>query len=239
MRKGTWVTSSITFVKIVCYCVLKYGFLLDVVATFLIKTIIHWPPLNALKSYSYYVLKLLRREITSWSNSPSPISINNYFSPLLFPPPFTPTMMIAIITKLQLWKKLLNSLMESMWKNMETHFGSKIVISDIMVIDSIVMTTCMSPFSKPLLDFDSMPKFSTFTNMSFCIYYSYISIWSDLTLRLIVVRATMFNKSQCKCINWIFHAFICNSIKSAMPIERFRFKRNIFNSKIQIINCNN
>jgi hypothetical protein len=27
-----------------------------------------------------------------------------------------------------------------------------------MVVDSIVMTTYMSPFSKPLLDFDSMPK---------------------------------------------------------------------------------
>jgi hypothetical protein len=31
-------------------------------------------------------------------------------------------------------------------------------INDTMVVDSIVMTTCMSPFSKPLLDFDSMQK---------------------------------------------------------------------------------
>jgi hypothetical protein len=29
------------------------------------------------------------------------------------------------------------------------------------------MTTCMSPFSKPFLNFDSMPKFSTVTNMHF------------------------------------------------------------------------
>jgi hypothetical protein len=40
-------------------------------------------------------------------------------------------------------------------------------INDTMVVDSIVMITCMSPFSKPLLDFDSMQKNSTFTNMPF------------------------------------------------------------------------
>jgi hypothetical protein len=40
-------------------------------------------------------------------------------------------------------------------------------INNIMVVNSIVMTTCMSPFSKPLLDFDSMPKKFTLTNMPF------------------------------------------------------------------------
>ncbi len=40
-------------------------------------------------------------------------------------------------------------------------------IDDRMVVDPIVMTTCMSPFSKPFLNFDSMPKFSTVTNMHF------------------------------------------------------------------------
>jgi hypothetical protein len=82
LRKQAQITSSTTFVKIVYYCALKYQFLLDVVATFLIKTITCWPPLYVSKDYSYYVLKLLPRTITSWSNSPSPFSINNYFSPL-------------------------------------------------------------------------------------------------------------------------------------------------------------
>ncbi len=62
----------------------------------------------------------------------------------------------------------LNFLMEPMWKNMGTSSGWNAKIDDIMVIDSIVMTTCMSPFSKPFLDFDSMPNFSTFTYMFLC-----------------------------------------------------------------------
>jgi hypothetical protein len=66
--------------------------------------------------------------------------------------------------------------MKSMWKNMGTNLGWNVGIDDTMIVDSIVMTTCMSPFSKPLLDFDSMPKNFTLTNMSFCKCYSYISI---------------------------------------------------------------
>jgi hypothetical protein len=38
-------------------------------------------------------------------------------------------------------------------------------IDNLMVIDLIIMTTCMSPFSKLFVDFDSMPKFSILTNM--------------------------------------------------------------------------
>jgi hypothetical protein len=87
---------------------------LDVIATFLIKTITHWPPLYVLRSCSYSVLKLLPKAKISWSNSLSPFAINNYFSPLLFPPPFTPTTMIVIVVELQFGKKLLNFLMESM-----------------------------------------------------------------------------------------------------------------------------
>jgi hypothetical protein len=45
-----------------------------------------------------------------------------------------------------------------MWKNMGTNLGLNVGIDDIMVVGSIEMTTCMSPFSKPLLDFDSMQK---------------------------------------------------------------------------------
>ncbi len=54
-----------------------------------------------------------------------------------------------------------------MWKDMETNLGSKAVINLIMLINSIVMITCMSPFSNPLLDFNSMLKFLTFTNIFF------------------------------------------------------------------------
>jgi hypothetical protein len=64
--------------------------------------------------------------------------------------------------------------MESMWKNMRTNFISKTMMGDIMVIDSTIMTTCMLPFSNPLLDFDSMPKILTFINMHFYKYYSCI-----------------------------------------------------------------
>jgi hypothetical protein len=50
---------------------------------------------------------------------------------------------------------------------MRIYLGWNARIDDTMVVDSIVMTKCMSPFSKPLLEFDSMPKFSTFKNMPF------------------------------------------------------------------------
>jgi hypothetical protein len=60
------------------------------------------------------------------------------------------------------------------------------------------MTTCMSPFSNPLLESNSMLKKLTLTNMHFCKYYSCISIWGDLTLRMIVVKIALSNKSQCK-----------------------------------------
>jgi len=54
-----------------------------------------------------------------------------------------------------------------MWKNMGINSNSNVGIDNTMVVDAIVMTTCMSPFLKPLLNFDTMQKISTFTNMSF------------------------------------------------------------------------
>jgi hypothetical protein len=56
-----------------------------VVVTFLIKTIPQWPPLYALRSCSYFILKLLQKTRTFWSNSPFPFTINNFSSPLLSP----------------------------------------------------------------------------------------------------------------------------------------------------------
>jgi hypothetical protein len=37
-----------------------------------------------------------------------------------------------------------------MWKNMGISSGWNVRIDDTMVVNSIVMTTCMSPFSEPL-----------------------------------------------------------------------------------------
>jgi hypothetical protein len=58
--------------------------------------------------------------------------------------------------------------MEFMWKNMGISSCWNARIDDTMVINLIVMTTCMSPFSKPFLDFDSMSKNFTFAKMPFC-----------------------------------------------------------------------
>jgi hypothetical protein len=51
LKRQAQVTSSTTFVKIVYNCALKYRSLLDVVATFFIKTIAHWPPLYVSRSF--------------------------------------------------------------------------------------------------------------------------------------------------------------------------------------------
>ncbi len=126
-----------------------------------------------------------------------------------------------------------------MWKNMRTNLGSKTTIDDTMVVDSTIMTTCMSSFSNPLLDFDSMLVFLTFTNMFFFKYCSCISIWGNLTLKVIVIKVALSNKSQYKYAACIFHVSICNSIRGAIPIEHLCFKCNNFNSKIQITHCNN
>jgi hypothetical protein len=176
-RRQIWVASSTTFVKIVYYCALKYSSSLDVVATFLIKTITHWPPLYASKNYKYFVLKLLLRARTSWSNSHFPFTINNCFSPLLYLPLLTPTMMRTIVIKLWLWRELLNYLMESLWKNIEINSGSKAMIGDTMIVNSIIMITCMSHFTNHLLDLNSMSKNLTFKNILFCKYYSCIFIY--------------------------------------------------------------
>jgi hypothetical protein len=66
--------------------------------------------------------------------------------------------------------------MESMWKNMGINLGWNARIDDTMVIDSIIMTTCMSYFLKPLLNFDLMPKKFTLTKHAFLQMYSCIFI---------------------------------------------------------------
>jgi hypothetical protein len=59
--------------------------------------------------------------------------------------------------------------MEFVWKNIRINLGWNSKINNTMVIDSKVMTTCMPPFSKPLLDFGSMPKENYYhKNMPFC-----------------------------------------------------------------------
>jgi hypothetical protein len=105
-------------------------------ATFLIKTVSHWPPLYASKNYSYSIMTLLPKTKTFWSNSPSSFAINNYFSPLIFPYLLTPIMMITIV-EFQLWRELLNSLIKSTWKNMGTNSSSK-----MMMVDTMSSTQC-------------------------------------------------------------------------------------------------
>ncbi len=200
---------------------------MDVVATFFIKTITHWPPLNVSKNNSYFVLKLVPKARTSWSNSHFPFTINNCFSPLLFLP-LTPTMMTTIVVELRLWRELLNYLMESLWKNIETNLGSKAMIGDTMITNSIVMITCMSHFTNHLLDLDSMSKFSTFkiiffANTTHAYLYEVIGPWKYCGLNCPIQQITMQI-----CIAWILHAFICNLIKSAIHIEHLCFKHNIF-----------
>jgi len=53
--------------------------------------------------------------------------------------------------------------MEFVWKNIRINLGWNSKINNTMVIDSKVMTTCMSSFSKPLSDFGLMPKQFTVT----------------------------------------------------------------------------
>jgi hypothetical protein len=73
---------------------------------------------------------------------------------------------------------------------------------------------CKSPFSIPYLDFDFMLKFFTLAYMPFCKRWWCHSIWGDLTLRVIVIKALMSSKSHWKIIiTWIFHGLICNMIK--------------------------
>jgi len=86
LRRLIQVVSSITFLRFVYYYDFKYQFSLDVVV-FLIKTIVHLPPLYASKSCPYFVLKLLSRARTFWSNSHFPSTINNFLSPC-YPLPF-------------------------------------------------------------------------------------------------------------------------------------------------------
>ncbi len=121
------------------YFVFKYQSSLDVV-TFLIKTITHWPPLYVSKSCPYFVLKLLPRRRTFWSNLPFPSTINNFLSPLLSPLPLTPTMMITMVIEFQLWRELMNFLMESMRKNMGINLRPTKMIDDRMVVNSIIIT---------------------------------------------------------------------------------------------------
>jgi hypothetical protein len=187
-------------------------------------------------------LKLLLRVKTSWSNSPSPSTINNYFSLLLFSPPLTSTMMTTIVIKLQLWKELLHYLMEPMWENMGTNSCSnlKVVIGGMMVIDSTIMKTCMSSFSKS--------PFGFWLNVKIChphkhaflqillmhVYMKWLDPISDYGQSCPIQQTRMQI-----WIAWIFHASICNSIKGAILIDHFCFKHNISNYKIQIIHHNN
>ncbi len=75
--------------------------------------------------------------------------------------------------------------MESMWeKKMRISLSWNAKIDDTMIIDSIIMRTCMSPFSKPLLDLTQYKKISSSqtclsTNVAHAFLYDVISSQSD------------------------------------------------------------
>jgi hypothetical protein len=104
-----------------------------------------------------------------------------------------------------------------MWKNMGPNSDWNVGIDDTMVVDIIVMTTCMSPFLKPLLDFDSMPKKfhphkHAFLQMLFVHFYMRrFHFQSDCgqtyPIQQIIIQI---------CITCIFHDPICNLIKGAI-----------------------
>jgi hypothetical protein len=54
--------------------------------------------------------------------------------------------MREMVAKVQLWREVLNSLMESMWKYIKTNYGWKPKLN-MIIIDSTMMTTCMPIFS--------------------------------------------------------------------------------------------
>jgi hypothetical protein len=84
-------------------------------------------------------------------------------------------------------------------KNMRINLGWNSKINNTTVIDSKVMTTCMSPFSKPLLDFGLMPKKIIVTKNALLqmllmhLYMMQFQPQSDCGQSYHV-----FNKSQCK-----------------------------------------
>jgi hypothetical protein len=61
-------------------------------------------------------------------------------------------------------------------ENIGINLGSKVMIDDKMVIDWIVITTCMSPFSNPFWTLTQCRNFWLSQTWFFCKYYSYIFI---------------------------------------------------------------
>jgi hypothetical protein len=57
----------------------------------------------------------------------------------------------------------LNSCREFVWKNKGINSSKNIVMAYTIMVDYIVMKTSISPFSNPLCDLPSTPKFSILT----------------------------------------------------------------------------
>ncbi len=152
--------------------------LVEVVVTFLIKTITPWPPLYVSKIWPYYIFFFC-----PWQGYLGQILLFVYNHKLLF----TLTNFSSHYTngnannvnRDQILDKPLEFPNGIHVENMKTNLGWKVEINDTMIVNSIVMTTCMSLFSRPLLHFNSMPKFSTFTYMPFCKSCSCIFIWGE------------------------------------------------------------
>lgn len=132
-----------------------------------------------------------------WSYSPFSSTIVNYFSFLLS---FLPLNAIPMTTRVT---KTLNSKWKFwiiLWNLCEKTLGPIPIeiINETTIIYLTTLTTSMSPFSKPLLDFDYIPKFPPFTYIPFFKTCSCIFMKDDYTLKVTMVRIFIFNKSQCK-----------------------------------------
>ncbi len=108
--------------------------------------------------------------------------------------------------------------MESIWKNRGTNSSWKLKIDNTMVVDSTIVTMCMSQLSKPCLDLDSMPK-NPPSNACIC-------IWGDFTLKVIVVKTVMSSQSQCKYV-YLEYFMVLYAIRSKVPYLLKTFASNV------------
>jgi hypothetical protein len=116
--------------------------------------------LYALRTYLYYISKLLAKAKTYWPNSHFPICNQKLIFAFVFPSSFYINNDDNNNTKTLILKrpsKFFNGIHAQKY---ETKSSSKIVIIDTMIDNSIIMTTCMSSFSNLFLKFDSFKTFN-------------------------------------------------------------------------------
>ncbi len=121
-----------------------------------------------------------------------------------------------------------------MWKNMGTNSNWNVRIDDTMVVDVIVMTTCMSPFLT-LIQCQNFPRLQTCLSTNVVCAF----LWGNFTLKVIMVKATLSNNHNANMhildLSWSYLQFDQRCHNYWTPL----YKCSIYNSKIQIIHHNN